>query len=142
MEKHVVSRPTGFLEFSPSLQAVETLSDKKKFADFAEKQGLSAYIATTYRDAANIQFPCIIKRINLNAGTGIERVDSRAHLEALLSQSVWAGHDRLFQKYLSDTMEYCSHLVCNAGRIIWDCSFAYDIDSAMPVRGSGLNRAA
>ncbi len=142
MEKHIVSRPCGFWELSPTSRAVDTLGDKKKFADYAQQHGLSGYIPETYNRLEDVRFPCVIKRTNLNAGTGIERVTSQAHLTTLLSEQPWAGQPFVLQDYMANSMEYCSHLVCKSGDIIWDCSFAYSMNDALPIRGSGLNRAA
>jgi carbamoylphosphate synthase large subunit len=136
MEKHIISRPSGFRELSPDADVVELLADKKKFANYVEQAGLSYFAPATYASTVDIRFPCVIKRTNLNAGNGIECVRDLEHLAEILTRKTWDKHDYILQEFLAEATDYATYCVCKNGRILWHCSFAYAIDSAYPIRGS------
>jgi hypothetical protein len=133
-EEHINACPPGFWSLKPDRLAVETFADKLLFADYVERQGLAGLSPTTYRSPDAVQFPCVLKRVDLYGGFGIEIARSRRHLETLLADEMWQGKKFVLQSLVAGLREYVTNCVCKNGRILWQTSFAYAMERDGDIR--------
>lgn len=141
MEVHTRHRPRGLPALVPDERSLRILSDKAEFAAFAKANGLARNCPTTYVNGADVAFPCVLKRTNLNAGHGVAVVDTPQHLQSLLRGAPWQGEDFILQSLTTGATEYVTHCVCRNGEILWHCSFAYDMGAVAEIRGPGSAEA-
>jgi glutathione synthase/RimK-type ligase-like ATP-grasp enzyme len=110
------------------------LADKAAFAAYVVEQGLGALCPLHYANA-DATFPCVLKRLDLNAGRGIVRVQSEQELHDLLGREPWLGKPYLLQQYIPSGDDYVTHAVLRNGQIIWHRSYRYAINPDDPIRG-------
>ncbi|MDB5506820.1 MAG: hypothetical protein JWR75_1458 [Devosia sp.] len=134
LERHIRSCPKTFSSLAPELTALAILSDKSKFAAYVQSTGLAEFCPTAY-SIADLQFPCVLKRVDLNAGAGIEVVNSQVHLHKLLTQSIWRDRPYILQELIPGVRDYVTHAVCRDGKILWQCSYVYELSG--PIQRSG-----
>ena len=123
-EEHIRQCPAGYPSLVPDLHTVDVLADKSRFAAFMEDTGLAALCPKTYRRREDMEFPCILKRVDQNGAYGIELVNSADQLDALLRSRLVAGQKQVLQAFVPGQTEYATHCVCRDGEILWICSFA------------------
>jgi len=136
MEEHVASCPAGYPSLIPARLSMKLFSDKAEFAKYAAANGLAGFCPTSYANGAHAVFPCVLKRAELNGGQGVAIVESPDHLHSLLNDTMWRGKPFALQSLISGTTEYVTHCVCLNGRILWHCSFTFDLESPATVRGA------
>ncbi|TSJ77025.1 hypothetical protein [Rariglobus hedericola] len=136
MEDHIAQRPVQYAALAPTPEALETLGDKARFADYVRRQGLENGCPATYESIDEAEFPCVIKRTNLNTGMGIEVVSSREEAMGLVAAPPFAGHRWIIQEKVFFQVEYVVHCVCVDGRIVWHVVYAYDAQR-LEMRGTG-----
>ncbi len=127
MEKHIVICPTRFRSLFPPKETVNLLSDKRAFSQYLASQQLHHLAPTTYT-FENIQFPCVVKRLNLNAGTGVEIAQDEATLSQILAKQPWTGHPVIIQEYIASEFDFVTHAVCRGGHFMWSCTYQLSID--------------
>ncbi len=136
MEDHARNLPSGFHALSPDRRSIDILADKAAFAAHGSNLGLDRLCPATFRDARRATFPCVLKRLDLNAGRGVALARSRFELELRLEQEPWLGHPYILQAYTPGDVEYVTYCVCRDGRLLWHCSFAYRIRGSDAIRTS------
>jgi carbamoylphosphate synthase large subunit len=129
MEDHARNRPQRHRALAPDRGAIDTLADKAAFARYAEANGLAALCPKTHDTPESAVFPCVLKRVDLNAGQGVTLVGSREELEQRLSEDTWRGHPTVLQALAPGFEEYVTHCVCRKGRVLWHCSFVYGMEA-------------
>jgi hypothetical protein len=134
-EQHIRHRPAGYRSLVPDDRCLGILSDKARFAAFMAVEGLAGLCPATYRDDAAEHFPCVLKRLDLNAAYGVELVKTVGQLQALLASDVFRGHPHLLQAFVPGDTEYATHCVCKDGEILWSCSFARAMGSEPRIGG-------
>jgi predicted ATP-grasp superfamily ATP-dependent carboligase len=143
-EEHIRQCPAGYLSLVPDLHTLDVLADKARFAEFMEETGLAALCPQTYRHREDVEFPCLLKRVDQNGAYGIELVSSADQLDVLLNSKLFAGQKHVLQAFVPGQTEYATHCVCRDGEILWSCSFSramgpvpriggLDHDSVVPV---------
>lgn len=137
MEDHTASCPVGYVGLLPSKKALETLRDKAAFARYAAMNRLSHRCPTVYPNRAVLHFPCVVKRTNLNAGVGIEYADNDERLNDVLQAPIFRDAQYLLQAYVPGASEYVTHCVCSRGRILWHCSYVYELPCGQKFRIAG-----
>ena len=130
-EQHYRECAGRHLSLVPDAQAIATLSNKASFAAYIDRLGLSRLCPETYKDKDHVEFPFVLKRVDLAGGIGIELVRSRAHLESLLQTAIFRGREVLLQAFVPGGTEYVTHCVCRDGSILWSCSFAWTLGSSV-----------
>lgn len=123
-ERNIFTTPRGSWALLPSRQALLTLADKQRFADFVAASGLRTFAPRTYAPGAEI-FPLILKRTNLSATYGVALIRSRAELTQRLGEAPWLGHPVILQEYVAAMSDGVTHAVCVEGRFAWHCSYSY-----------------
>lgn len=138
MENHYAECPTGYSGLLPSLNAIEILGNKARFADYVRRHGLAAWCPGNYASFEKATFPCVLKRTNLNAGRGVEIATSPDEARHFSSLELFAGHAYLIQALVPCTIQYVVHCVCVEGRIVWHVVYAYDFNRQEVMRANYL----
>ncbi|MFG1478158.1 hypothetical protein V5F53_05755 [Xanthobacter sp. V4C-4] len=119
MEPHLLACPRDRHEgLIPTPHMVATLADKAAFAAHAARHGLAAHCPQVFASAEAARFPCVVKRIDLRSGKGVEIATSAAHLAELLHTAPWNGFPVLLQAYEPVQDELVIHAVCRNGRVL------------------------
>jgi hypothetical protein len=139
MENHIATRPQRPAALAPTLEALYTLGDKARFADYIRERRLSHLCPTAYVSLEDARFPCIIKRTNLNGGAGVELAASVEEARGFLGTAPFAGEAYVLQALVPRLVEYAVHCVCIKGRILWHRVYAYDC-TAQEIRRAGSGR--
>jgi hypothetical protein len=126
----------AFYSLAPDPGCIDVLADKGRFAEYIQAQGLNDAYPRLYETPEKAEFPCVLKRVDIDGGKGVVLAESREHLRSLLQQPFWLGKDVLIQAYIEGNIEYVTHAVCVNGRIIWHCTFRYGMLGKNPVRGT------
>ena len=134
MEQHTRHCPRTARTLMPDHQTLEILADKLAFAGYVREHQLEHYCPKFFATPEEAEFPCVLKRPDLNAGNGIEMVSSPTHLRELLVQELWQENKWLLQAYVPGGKEYVTHCVCKGGKILWHCSFLYEHDGSSVIR--------
>jgi hypothetical protein len=116
------------------------LSNKASFAAYIDELGLAKLCPKNYGRIEDVEFPVVLKRVDLAGSIGVEFVRSRADLDSLLKTPMFRGHKILMQAFVPGATEYVTHCVCKDGAILWHCTFAWDLGSVtqfgIPVFGA------
>lgn len=128
MESHIAGCPREYAAMIPSLEALEVLGDKGRFADYVEKQSLGHLCPATFGSIERASFPCVIKRTNLNGGLGVEPAASPAEARRIVEGELFAGQPWIVQAVVPFDVEYVVHCVCVRGKIIWHVVYAYEFE--------------
>jgi len=91
MERHIAFTPPFCRALRPSRRALRVLGDKLAFAFYAQAHGLGALVPANYAGAAAVQFPCVVKRCDLDGGRGIAAARNAAELAAVLAEPLYFG---------------------------------------------------
>jgi hypothetical protein len=148
-EDHIRDCPTDHRSLVPAADALETLGNKARFADFMEQSGLAGLCPRTYPRRQDAAFPCVLKRLEQNGAYGVELVASAGQLDALLRSDVFVGQHYLLQAFVPGDVEYVFHAVCRDGAILWSIALSramgpeariggLDHDTVQPVTPSPL----
>ena len=139
-EEHYRDCPPRCLSLVPDARSVATLSNKASFAAYIDELGLSKLCPKNYGRIEDVEFPVVLKRVDLAGSIGVEFVRSRADLDSLLKTPMFRGHKILMQAFVPGATEYVTHCVCKDGAILWHCTFAWDLGSVtqfgIPVFGA------
>lgn len=126
MEAHIAQRPKHYAALVPTREALAILADKTRFANYVRARSLAHLCPTTYASIETATFPCVIKRLDLNTGEGVEVAATPVRAQELLANAPFAGHPFVLQERVSFETEYVVHCVCRRGRILWHAAYAYD----------------
>jgi hypothetical protein len=111
----------------PTAEAVDTLHDKLRFARHAEACGLAAVVPRVYETVDRVEFPCILKPTKDAFGQGTLLVRSREELEARFPGGHWDPSAWICQRVVVGDTEYAMHCIVDRGRVVWHCSFAFQM---------------
>jgi predicted ATP-grasp superfamily ATP-dependent carboligase len=134
MEWHILKCPRQYLALISNENVIKILAVKSVFNQYMNQAGLSHLTPKSYANEKEIVYPFVLKRVDLNAGTGISLVNSPMELDCLLKQNLWFQKNIFFQEYIAGEREYVSHLICKNGEILWHCSFAYTLNKPHVIR--------
>ena len=126
MEPHIARKPGRYASLTPTPDALATLADKGRFADYAARHGLAHLCPTHYPSIETAAYPCIIKRPDLNGGCGVALAQTLDRARNILEREPFAGHPCVIQSLVPVEVEYAVHCVCRAGRILWHRVYACD----------------
>ena len=125
MEEHISTCPTSYARLMPTTRAIQVLSNKAEFASYARANQLTHLCPEIYSSVDAAQFPCVLKRVDLNGGVGVRIVYSEQELRECVEQEPWRSRPYLLQSYVGGSRQSVAHCVCKDGRIVWHCSYAY-----------------
>jgi len=141
MESHARHRPRRFASLVPDDRAIRILGNKAAFADYVSGIGRNDLAPRTFAGAAEAMYPCVLKRVDLNAGSGIVVVHSGEELAARLNDDLWRGRPFVLQSFVPGGPEYVAHCVARNGRVLWHCAYAYEVDRDVSIRTPGNTSA-
>ncbi|MFG1402822.1 hypothetical protein [Xanthobacter sediminis] len=145
MEPHLLACPRAEHEgLLPSHEAVRTLSDKGAFAAYAAREGLAHHCPPVFASPEAAELPCVVKRLDLNAGVGVEVAATRKALREMLDTAPWSGFPVLIQGYVPHAHEFATHTVCRKGRIVLHRTFRKTLHAQARIQrpGSSVTTAA
>jgi len=139
---HAVTVPQRYPGLIPDRASARIMADKSIFQRYLVDNGMTAYAPATYASPDEALFPCVVKRVDLSASIGVEIATSRRHLEEILQSGIFSGHRWLLQALVPGIVEYASFCVCDAGRIVWECTFASTMSGPAVIKNedNGKNR--
>jgi hypothetical protein len=135
-ERFIESCPPLWWGLSPSRRAFGICRDKQRFAEYCAAAGLSDLVPETYADRDDVHYPAVLKRTNKAGGYGVAIVDSRAQLQRLMRMKPWRHRRTIVQALLPGHVDHVTHCVALNGRIIWHCSYRYDLMESAPLQSS------
>ena len=134
MEDHARNCPSNHHALVPDRRSIDILADKAAFAGHVDAHGLSRLCPKPFTSVAEATFPCVLKRVDLNAGRGVAVVRTRFDLELRLEQEPWRGQACILQSLAPGEVEFVTHCVCAKGRVLWHCSFLYEMETPDAIR--------
>lgn len=137
MEAHADRLPPHVARFHPPKPVSDLLRDKRRTLDYAATKGFAHWCPEVYDDIGRIRFPCIIKRVDLNASVGVEVVHSRRGLEARLGAALEVPSDVVVQSFVYGWKEYATYLMMKEGEVLWDTTICYEMEFSDVVRRPG-----
>lgn len=139
MEDHIEKCPRRYPTFISSARATQTLRNKAVFAAYARDQDLAEYCPQLYETIDSATFPCVIKRVDLNASIGIALVNSPEHFYQLLSRAPWKGKKYILQEFIPGGRERSTYGMFENGRLLWHRSYEFTFPENS-IRLNGNNR--
>ncbi len=128
--------PPDQAALKPGLDTLNTLADKKRFADYMADRELDGFCPRLYPSDGEAEFPCVLKRTDLAAAWGVAVARSYPELVKLRRAVAFRDKECIVQAFLPTLVEYVTHCVCRDGRILWHCSFACEKRNAEQLRVS------
>lgn len=136
IEAHIAKCPRIGAGLFPSREALQILSDKGNFSTYVAERGFTLHVPKTFSASAP-QFPCVLKRLDLNSGRGVAIIRNADELTAFLHEAPWVGHPYLLQEMIEGTADYVTHAVCRSGKILWHRSYRYELSASDPIQRPG-----
>jgi carbamoylphosphate synthase large subunit len=133
-EQHTKNCPKQYRSLIPDVRSIDIFRNKDKFSIYVMQHKLEHLCPVRYTHSEEIIYPCILKRTDLNAGRGIQIVHSLQHLRFLLQHETWREKEYIVQAMVMGQIEYVSHCICVNGKIVWHCSFAYEMGQTEEIR--------
>jgi hypothetical protein len=134
LEDHTRHCPRQYLSLIADDRSIDALGNKAAFAAYVEAIGLAHLCPKTYASAADVVFPCVLKRVDLEASRGVAIVHSSSELKSRLEQDPWVGQPFILQSFAAGATEYVTHCVYKDGQILWHCSFSYELNAPESIR--------
>jgi hypothetical protein len=143
MEAHVENCPRTYPTLIPSVKVTRLLRDKSRFADYSFTAGLSQYCPNTYSDISEATYPCVIKRVDLNAGIGIALVDSLNDYSFKSQQAPWKNQSYILQEFIPGDVEYVAYCIMKNGRLLWNRVYSYELpEREIRKTGKGIKQVS
>jgi hypothetical protein len=120
----------------PSLPTLHTFGNKAAFAKYAAANRLSHHCPTQYHLPDLAEFPCVLKRTDLNAGAGVVYVSSKGELLTYLQHPQWLNHEVVMQQHIEADVEYTCHGICHNGALMWHAAYRYDLETPTTIRSA------
>ena len=134
MEEHIRRAPRNFACLAPSTSCLDILADKSLYHADIRKRGFSEFLPHLYGSVLQADFPCLLKRTDMNGGTGIALVRTPDEAFALQRSPPWDGHHILLEEFIPGNKEFVMHAVCQDGRLLWHHTFQYLMQDEDPIR--------
>lgn len=93
MEAHAKAVPRDIASLVPDHFCIDLLSNKRLFAEFMRERNYDDIIPIHYATKEEAAYPCVLKRLDCNAGIGIAVVYSNEYLDKLSLHPLWLGKD-------------------------------------------------
>jgi hypothetical protein len=109
----------------PPAATVEILRNKAAFAHYLKAHQLSRFAPLVYERIEDVQYPFVLKRVDLNGSRGVQLIHSRAEYEQLRKQEPWLGHSYLLQEFIPGCVEHTMNAFFYNGSIVWAAAFSF-----------------
>jgi predicted ATP-grasp superfamily ATP-dependent carboligase len=127
MEEHARAAPVNIASLTPDAELIDLLADKGLFAAYLLERNLAAFAPQLYQSHEDVDYPCIVKRTDLNGGLGVDQVLDREALDQIVEAKSLHREKFIIQAWVGGTDEYVTHAVLRDGEIVWDKTFHYDL---------------
>lgn len=134
MERHALTAPAAGRQLLADRETLSMLRNKANFGAWMRDAGLAHLMPDEYADAEHAQFPCVLKRTDLNGGNGIVLATSAEHLTELLQDPIYAGHPVVLQEHVQGPVEYVVFMICKRGRVLWQRTFKHTLAAGHALR--------
>lgn len=142
MERHIRQCPNNYQSLKPDLHSLSILENKANFGRYMQQSGLKRFHPHIYSSIDEVEFPCVLKKIDLNGGNGIFILNSEAEFFDKLKEKNWTEHDYILQQYVSG-QDHVTHCIFKKGEMLENCSFIYErIDPAQITQASNILRCS
>ena len=123
LREEAISSCPPSLGLYPDARAVETLCDKRRFAEYMTENGLLDLCPTNYSRPQDIRLPCIVKRTR-----GLHRtrvVHTSVELDALLANEALDPDHFALQEFIPGDADYTTHAIVKNGRLLWSSTLRF-----------------
>ena len=124
-ERHLFVMPTEFKSLTSSAEVVRVFANKRHFAQAIQEKGFAEYIPKNWFEEEALEFPCVIKKENLNAGEGIYWVENLNELNRIKLDPIFLGKSYFFEEHIPGDEEFVAHIVAKNGNILLIHTFCY-----------------
>jgi carbamoylphosphate synthase large subunit len=136
-ERHLYVMPTEFKSLTSSAELVRMFANKRHFAKAIQEKGFAEYIPKNWLGEEAPEFPCLIKRENLNAGEGIYWVENFNELNRIKLDPIFSGQSYFFEEHIPGEEEFVAHIVAKNGDILLIHTFCYFMENENSIRVPG-----
>lgn len=124
MENHIRQCPLSYYSTIPSSEALKAFANKALFSKYVQGENLLQFCPRTYDNDSEIEFPCVIKRTDLNCGNGVRVLHSNKELDEARQEPIWRDYQYIVQSYIPGREEFSTYCVCKNGKIQWHTSYS------------------
>ena len=128
MERDILACDTAYEKAVPSAAAVEILRNKAAFAEYLIARELQQDAPVVYGAIEEVQYPFVLKRVDLNGSKGVRLVRSRAEYEDVRTHEPWLGYPCLLQEFIPGCVEYTMNAFFRKGRVVWSKAFSFEFE--------------
>ena len=134
MEHHIRLAPGDIASLCPNPELLDLLGNKALFAAYLLANNFTAYLPTLYESEEAVQYPCVVKSLELNGGSGIKLAWDRATLSQIIQDKQECAEPCIVQAYIAGEQEYVTHAILHDGEILWHQTFCYDLGKEPVIR--------
>jgi carbamoylphosphate synthase large subunit len=107
----------------PDNETIKVFQNKIYFKDFLRLNDINNY-AQDYT-LENVEFPVILKRVDLVKGKGVFLINNMEQLKRQLSKPIFLNQKYIIEKYIPTDFEPVTWMVCKDGQVIWHRSLQW-----------------
>lgn len=132
-EDDIVNCPFECLK--PDNETIKIFRDKRQFKDFLRANDIDNY-AKDYT-VEDVEFPVILKRIDLVKGQGVYLINGVEKLNLYLSRSMFKDQPYIIEKYIPTDFEPATWMICKDGEVLWHRSLQWSKITSPTIRCGG-----
>jgi len=110
----------------PDAKAVETLRNKRRFADYVALIGMAQFCPADYVRPDEIRLPCIVKHSWEMRSARVLR--TKKDVDVTLTDGAWNPEHYVVQEFISGQVEYTTHAIIRSGSVLWSYSLQFEKD--------------
>jgi len=111
----------------PSREALEVLGNKRRFARYAQEQGLGQFVPHSFDAHEAVPYPAVLKLERSSAGSGVAVVRSATELAAARRRLRGSPFRSMVLQELVEGRDHVTHAICRDGRLLWHCTYDYEL---------------
>jgi len=134
MKNHTRLAPTDIASLCPHKDLLDLLSNKGLFVNYLRSNNFASYLPTLYPSEETVQFPCVVKSLDLNGGSGIELAWDRTTLSKMIQDKLTFGEPCIVQAFIAGEQEFVTHAILREGQILRHQTFRYDLGQKPLIR--------
>jgi biotin carboxylase len=110
------------------------LGNKALFAAYLLTNSFAAYLPILYGSEEAVQYPCVVKSLEFDGGSGIELVCDRSTLNQIIQNKEAHAEPFIVQAFISGEQEFVTHAILREGQILWHQTFCYYLGQEPVIR--------
>jgi len=127
MEHHARAAPATFACLTSASDLIDLLANKSLFAAYLLERKFTEVAPKLYQSLADVDYPCVVKRTDLNSGRGVDLVLHEEALNQIIEARTRLHENFIVQSWVGGSDEYVTHAVLRDGKIVWNQTFCYDL---------------